>query len=373
LDRKALPAPGTVTGERRVPYLGPRDLQELMLVQIWEELLEVHPIGVHDDFFSLGGHSLMALRLMARLRARLGRGLPLTALFRSPSVAGLARRLREAAPRERREPLVEIQAGGGGIPVFLVHPVGGDVLCYLDLARELGPGRPIYGLQAPDPEPGKEPLSRIEDLAERYLEAVRRVRPNGPYLLGGWSMGGLVAFDMARQLLLAGEAVAQVVLIDTYAATAPGEPELDLPTRVALFARDLFGLTGLDLPPLDDGVWSLEGEELLRELYDRSVATEILPADLEFAELRRTFDVFSANLNAMYRYAGQPYPGHVALIRAEERAEGQKDPALVWSGLVQDLTVSSSPGNHYSILRQPGVRRLGELVRTLLDPDPSVE
>ena len=373
LDRKALPAPGAATGERRVPYAAPRDRRELGLVQIWEELLESGPIGVHDDFFSLGGHSLMALRLMARIRTRLGGELPLTALFRNPTVAGLARLLRQAAPRQRREPLVEVQTGHGGIPVFFVHPVGGDVLCYLDLARELGPDRSVYALQAPDPEPGRGPLATIESLAEHYLEAVRRVQPAGPYLLGGWSMGGLVAFEMARRLLGAGEAVAQVLLIDTYLAAAPGGPEPDLPARVELFARDLFGLTGHALPPLDDAVWSLPGEDLLRALFDRSVAAEILPADLEFAELRRTFDVFSANLEAMHRYGAGPYAGHVALFRAAERTADLEDPAHAWSGLVRNLTVLPSPGNHYSILKPPGVTRLGGLVRALLAPSPSVE
>ncbi|MCP4656043.1 MAG: AMP-binding protein, partial [bacterium] len=244
LSRQALPAPGAAG-----PAVAPRDTLELRLTRILEELLGVQPVGIRDDFFELGGHSLLAVRLMARIRHELGLDLPLTALFQGATVEQLAVLLRRQPGAMRREALVAIQPQGSRPPFFCVHPVGGHVLCYAALARQLGSDQPFYGLQVPDDE-GALFLTEIREMAEHYVEAVREVQPEGPYRLGGWSMGGLVAFEMARQLVEQGREVERLVLIDSRApAAAPGRiAEIDDVALALVFARDLGGISGESLP-----------------------------------------------------------------------------------------------------------------------------
>ncbi|MCP4659753.1 MAG: non-ribosomal peptide synthetase, partial [bacterium] len=176
----------------------PRDMVELRLTRIWEELLGVARVGIRTRFFDLGGHSLLAVRLMARIRRELGRDLPLATLFQEGTIEHLAAILRREGDETRRNALVAIRPEGSGRPFFCVHPVGGNVLCYSGLARHLGGDSPFYGLQVPD-RGGEFFLTEIGEMAEHYVEAIREVQPEGPYRLGGWSMGGLVAFEMARQ------------------------------------------------------------------------------------------------------------------------------------------------------------------------------
>jgi thioesterase domain-containing protein len=291
-------------------------------------------------------------------------------LFQSPTVAGLARRFRSAGGAERRTALVEIQPSRGetGLPpVFFIHAIGGEVLCYLDLARSLGSDRPVYGLRVPDPEP---PLERIEEMATAYVAAVREVAPAGPWHLAGWSMGGLVAFEMARQLRAAGQEVGLLALIDSYLAVdgrvATG---WTLPERIGLFARDLFGAGGRDLPlpGADDPVWGLPPEDLFRELHGRALQAGILPDDFELPALRRTFEVFSANLDAMECYSGGPYDGSVLLVRPEAASASEPDSTAVWRRLAGSLRVEVCPGDHYSLVRLPGAARLAELLRESLE------
>ncbi|MCP4562897.1 MAG: non-ribosomal peptide synthetase, partial [Bosea sp.] len=191
-------------GRRAIPVaegadLAPRDTVELRLARIWEELLGVQPVGIRSDFFALGGHSLLAVRLMARIRQEFGRDLPLATLFQDRTVEHLAAQLRRQQGETDRRALVAMRSQGIRPPFFCVHPVGGNVLCYGDLARHLGSDQPFYGLQVPDCE-GELFLTEIDEMARHYAAAVREVQPQGPYRLGGWSMGGVVAFEMARQL-----------------------------------------------------------------------------------------------------------------------------------------------------------------------------
>lgn len=215
VDRAALrqldpdgPAVGTVE---------PRTGTERQLREIWRQVLAVDRIGVHDNFFDLGGHSLLAVRLMSLVQERFGRQLPLSSLFEAPDIA------RQAALLDRGDgagsPLVCLQPQGTKPPLFCVHAVAGDLLAYRALARHLGEARPFYGLQAPGIASGAHPGS-IEGLAALYLDAIRTVQPTGPYRLAGWSMGGVIAYEMARQLREAGERVASLALIDSYTPDA---------------------------------------------------------------------------------------------------------------------------------------------------------
>ncbi|MCP4656947.1 MAG: AMP-binding protein, partial [bacterium] len=303
LARLGLPRPDQRAADLQQTPAEPRDALELRLTRIWEELLGIEPVGIRSDFFRLGGHSLLAVRLIARIRRHFGRDLPLTVLFQNSTVERLAGILRQQPGEMRRGALVAIQPQGSRPPFFCVHPVGGDVVCYGELARRLGPDQPFYGLQVPDRE-GELFLTSIEEMAEHYVEALREVEPQGPYRLGGWSMGGLVAYEMARRLAARDQRVERLVLIDsrTPAADRDGVAEVDERTLALLFARDLGDLFGVSLMVSTEELQALEtAEEVLGFLYEKMQTARIVPSDLELSQIVRLFAMFQTNHQAMMR------------------------------------------------------------------------
>ncbi|MCP3908082.1 MAG: non-ribosomal peptide synthetase, partial [Oceanicoccus sp.] len=213
IDRNILPAPDTLLTNKY--YLAPRDTIEFRLVQIWENVLDMRPIGIRDNFFELGGHSLLAVRLMAIIEQQLERHLPLTTLFQNTTIEQLATILRKQTDPIPWSSLVAIQPKGEKPPIFCVHPAGGNVLCYLELAQHMGEDQPFYGLQAFGMEAGQVAYTQVADMAKFYLDEVKALHPHGPYQLAGWSSGGLVAFEMARQLQEQGKPVSLLALLDT--------------------------------------------------------------------------------------------------------------------------------------------------------------
>jgi thioesterase domain-containing protein/acyl carrier protein len=367
VDRKALPAPeSAMAGERA--YVAPRDETEQRLAEIWAELLEVERVGVTDDFFAIGGHSLVAVRVVARVRRELGRDLPLVALFRDPTIRGLAALVRDPGRLTPRSALVEIQAGGTEPPFFCVHPVGGTVFAYVDLARQLGPDQPFYGFQVP--EDGAEELTTVEALAARYVSELLTARPEGPYRLGGWSMGGLVAFEMAWQLTERGKTVERLILLDTDAPAPepPGEPE-DEAILLGDFALDLVGTAGgtVDLSATAFDLSQIGGEGALARLFEQAQAAGILPPEMSFEETIRLYSTYARNRRAMRLYRGRPLPVEVTLFTAEARGPAlATDPLLGWSALASRVEAREVPGDHYSMLRAPQVERLAEFLRDCL-------
>jgi thioesterase domain-containing protein len=252
IDRSALPAPAHAVGPSDGSFVAPQTPLEEALCAIMGALVGRAGVGVHEDFFSIGGHSLLAVSLVSAIETRLGRRLPLAALYANRTVEQLARLL-APAPSEtlghhgESGCLVSLRRSGHRPPLFLVHPVGGTVLCYDALTRRLTEEQPVYALQAAA-FVGETSPSSVEEMATRYLIEIRRAQPAGPYRLGGWSMGGMVAWEMSRQLAAAGESVERLVLLDTHAdvARADDAPALD----AARLAFDLH----LQRSPLGSGV-----------------------------------------------------------------------------------------------------------------------
>ncbi|MCY1022339.1 non-ribosomal peptide synthetase [Pyxidicoccus sp. MSG2] len=363
VNRRALPAPeGSLHDSTRV-RVAPRSALELQLVRAWEEVLGLHPVGIRDDFFELGGHSLLAVRLLGRIRELTGRALPVAALFQGATVehvAGLLRR--EQGPSSS---LVQLRGGTAKRPFFCIHPVGGTVLAYAELAHLLGPDQPFYGVQSPGLEGEAPPVGSLEDLAARYLEAVRAVQSRGPYLLGGWSMGGSLAFEMARQLASQGEEVGLLALIDTYAQTFPGgtvTPEWLEPARLgALFYRDLLRATGADLPCPEEELSRLAPDEALRVLEEAGRKAAALP-ESGMQSLHTLRRVFESNLRAAWSYVPRPYAGALLSFEASEATRPHGWEPLARGG----VEVHTLEGDHYSLLRGPGVRTLAALLRDAL-------
>ncbi len=372
VDRRALPSPEMAQGQQERAQAVPRDELELELVKLWEEVLQVRPVGITDGFFDLGGQSILALRMMGQIEKRFGQKLPLSALFQGGTVERLAGLLREGGAASKGSVLVPIQTSGDRPPFFCMHPSGGNVLCYVELARAVGGLQPFYALQSRGLDGREACADSVEEMARTYVEAVRSVQPHGPYRVGGWSMGGVIALEVARQLVEAGETVALLALLDSW-PPAPAEYDWRDDLRfLTTFARDLGGRFGhalqLDAEELQGKSIDAQLELLLRQAKSAGV----LPHEVGLEDVRRLFEVFRQNIRALKAYRPRPLDVPAVLLRAAERFTPEfPDPAADakggWGALLGDLRqVETLPGNHYTLFSKPHVLRLGGLLERAL-------
>ncbi len=366
-DRRALPRPehGPAAGTT-----APRTGLEKRIAGLFAEALGLARVARDDSFFDLGGHSLLAAQVAARLREELGTDLSLQALFEHPTPAALAAHLAAAGenPAMAAPPrhLTALQPAGALPPLLLVHPAGGTLFCYRDLARLLAPDQPVWGFQAPGIDAGTEPVADIEGLAARYLAEAALVLPDGPWHLAGWSFGGLVALEMARQRSAAGGAVGRLVLLDSLAPAA-GETADEMRALGGL-SREL----GFSWEQIAEQRAEVSRRGLaagLDLLAARASAEGLLPPGLEAADLRRLFAVFLAHLQARVAFRPGPWKGRAVLVRAVESESAQAGPSLGWSPLLPDLAVVEAPGGHASFLRDTNAEALAHLLRGILAGD----
>ncbi|MFF4568533.1 amino acid adenylation domain-containing protein [Streptomyces sp. NPDC001410] len=364
VDRAALPEPDgpAGTGRRMQPCNG----IEARLAAIWKEFFGTESVGITDSFFDLGGDSMLAVRLMAQIKQGFGRTLPLATLFAHPTIESLATVLGEAGAEHSRRALVPIQSGGTQVPLVLVHPVGGDVLCYAELAGLLGADQPVYALQVPDTE---TPLATVADLAAHYVEAITAAVPDGPYRLGGWSMGGVIALEIARRLTASGAQVDLVAVIDLLEPPGPASGEITEAALLSWFAGDLAGLADSDwtLPP--EAFGDAHGADALAVLYERARTAGVLPHDIDVESLGRVVQRFTVNSRALLAHRPQPYEGTVRFYRAENGG-ASKETAERWLSLLPgDAEVVDVPGDHFSVMRSAQLITLaGELRDALRAP-----
>ena len=234
-------------------------------------------------------------------------------------------------------------------------------MCYVELAQHLGASQPLYGLQVPDLDGQGESLGSIEGLAAHYVEAVRGVQPQGPYLLGGWSMGGVIAFEMAQQLAAHRQEVGLLVMLDVF-APSPGNGELpDDATLMALVARDM-GMVGESFQVAPEDLRPLAGAEALEYVLEQGRAAHLVPPDVGVTQARVHFNRYKNNVRALSRYTPQVYPGRLTLLRAvDQPAKSSADPALDWGRWTTgDIEIQSIPGSHSTILQSPHVEVLAE-------------
>ncbi|MEE8586625.1 MAG: alpha/beta fold hydrolase, partial [Acidobacteriota bacterium] len=354
LDRKRLPGPD---GERvaGADCLPPRDAAEWQLARIWQGLLGLDRVGVEDDFFRLGGHSLLAVQLMDRIEQSTGCKLPLGALFQDASLQHLAQLVRQGGSVSV-PCLVALKPEGRRPPLVLVHPAGGSVFGYLPLARCLDPDQPLYALQSPGLESDSQgqPCDRVEEMAALYLRELRTLRPQGPYSLGGHSLGGLVAFEMARRLVDQGQEVAMLALIDTL---PPGQYQSELPDQ-AVLAATLGRQLGLS-PDLLQG-----RDDPLQALLQAGRQAGVIPPDMGLNRLKSLYRLFEAHVRAAQRYRPPPSPLSVQLLRAKQTTASAWD-ASAWNEFAAcGVEIHPIPGDHFSMLQDPNVE---EVKRVLED------
>jgi thioesterase domain-containing protein/acyl carrier protein len=373
VDRKALPAPVRSITQIGSKPSAPRDTLELQLTKLWEKTLGVRPVNLGDNFFDLGGDSLMAVRLFSELRQLTGRTLPLSSLFQAPTVEKLADLLRQQGWSANWSSLVPIQPGGSKPPFYCVHGAGGNVLLFRDLARSLGPEYPFYGLQARGLDGSEKYLRKVEDMAAHYLKEIRELQPQGPYYLGGFCMGGQVAYEMAQNLRNQGEKVALLIMIDTYnfngipLQLSFRESVTHSTEKITFHSQNILGLS------------RREQLDYLRKKLKWAFARELERMRLKVSNLFKTRDVangsrssngFLENINedATFAYVPRPYTEEITIFKPQRHYTHLRDPQMGWGGAVSGkLSVIDLPVNPGGIFIDPYVQTLAEKLRRLLD------
>jgi amino acid adenylation domain-containing protein len=341
LDRANLPEPRI----SRVEHSAPADEIEAKLVSLWEELLGVQGIGTDQDFFEIGGHSLLAVRMLYGVERTFGKRLPTSMLFESATIQKLASWLRTEGWTPSWSSIVPVRTSGYKRPFFCVHGVGGNVIGFRGLANYFDPERPFYALQPQGLDGKQNCLSTVEEMAEHFISEVRRLQPKGPYYLGGFSFGGVVAYEMARQLSSMGDTVGLLALLDTYATNLEG--------GMASFFRALL---------------SARRKELARTVIAsvRRTLTRKLNRVRLPEHIRRVHQACDAAAN---RYALRPYSGKVTLFRAVETSLRSSDDSYdAWNTFAAGgMEVHEIVGNHEGILKEPQVSSLAAQLAAVLD------
>lgn len=382
LRRVALTRIGT--GER----VAPRDEREHALAEMLTDLLGMADLDVHDNVFDLGATSITAMRLVVLIEQRFGVSVPLSEFVSAPTVAALARRIgaeRDCGAVTRPfDPLVPIRPEGTQSPLFYVHPMGGNVLCYVPFAQHLPEDRPLYALQAAGTDAGTEPVYGVEEMARSYVEAIRRVQPEGPYHIGGWSFGGFVAFEMARQLRAADQEIASLVLLDTTALNPGRRPWTDDEALIGWFFWELLWLErGGESPEAVIPAELTTLDEKFDFITRLAVDEGVLPPGSTDAIVRRLFRLYEANWRAAFAYrpgetnldavlvhARKPLPD-VLMSMHSAIGSMHADPANGWREYTSGrLTVIDVPGDHLTIMEEPHVAEVARAVMDAVSPRP---
>jgi amino acid adenylation domain-containing protein len=414
LDHGALPLPNVRAAEDKEPA-APRYGLEIVLTNIWEEAFGRSPIGVTDNFFEIGGHSLLAAHIMARVSEHLNQEVHLATLFEHPTIESLATAVADGLRDDGMSPLIPLQPKGTRPPFFCVHPAPGTVFCYIPLAEYLGDDQPFYAFQAPGLYDEQPALEDNDTIARTYVEAMRTVQPKGPYHLGGHSAGAGVAYAMAQQLQDEGEEVALLAVLDQGPPSMhPGETTFQslcvenaddalFLTSVAKVIENYFDV---DLGITCKALKGLSTDEKYALCIVRLQEHHVFPADAGPETMRGLIDVLRNGMSANWRYVAQPYSGQVALFRSTEffsqypldafsvlwktvlsqctqhpgtflafvshsfrkaltevwgryvRRDTASDFGSGWSRLAPNVEAYRVPGNHISMLREPYVKHL---------------
>lgn len=352
IDHARLKAPAP--SPRAATARPPRDDFESALLRIWRELIGIDGIGVHDNFFDVGGHSLLAVQLMARVYDTWGVRLPLASLFAYGSVEQMAALVRARGAPDAQAPLVTIQPHGTRTPLCFCHPAGGDVLCYMPLSRALGPDFPLVAAQAS----ATAGQSSIAGLARRYADAAFAQFGANPPLLGGWSMGALVAFEMG-QLYRRGRGLAPtVVILDQPAPGQDADQPMDDIQRLLLFAQKAAMFAGRDFELTEAALRGADEHERTALFFALFKANQLIPAGTDVRQFRGYLDTMLLHNRIALDYRPQVYAGKLLLLRADDAmpigARKVRAPDLGWQRYTeQPLEVVAVPGDHVSMMRAP--------------------
>ena len=333
IDRKALPAPTFMTPVLRAQHVAPRSDVEKQLASIWGDVLGTEDIGVHDNFFDLGGHSLTGIQLLARIEQRLGSVIPLKNLFLAPTIALMAELIQDRTTLPTWTHLLPIQPEGSRVPLFCVHGDEANVF----LPKYLGNDQPFYGISHQGDDGKAIRLTTVADMAAHFIKEIRTVRPHGPYLLSGYSFGGIIAYEIAQQLVASGEEVPVLALFDTY----------DPKEYVAVMKRET-----RPHQPIKVGIV----RRIAQFYFGRGKALPL--------RLRHTYIIDMYN-RAVKSYQVKPYNGRITLLRTVE-SSGPVD--MGWAPLAKGgVEIHEVPGNHYNMVKEPHVAHLARELAQVIE------
>lgn len=367
VDREALPPPPSGRPAWATGYVEPQNELERLVANVWEDLLGFSPIGSNDDFFELGGHSMLAVRAMGAIEKQVGYPVPLAALFQEPTVRHLASVIADQSVQDPESvalagSLIPLQSAGDAPPLFCIHPAGGTVFCYRDLANHFAGERPVIGIQAVGVDGQRPPHETMAEMAAHYAAAIRSHTLQGPYHVCGWSLGGNIAYAVAAELEQQGAEVGTVALFDA-GATPPEE---------SLAESDLMPLLGALFPNLEhiplEELRQLTPEEQVTYFTERAVEAGLVDG-MELAASKHVFNVFQKNVGAVHQHTSGSYGGEITLLRAAEQEKTNAlfdDPQLGWGGLAASVEVIEVSSDHNQMMSPPQVDQLAALLRAAL-------
>jgi thioesterase domain-containing protein/acyl carrier protein len=372
IDRKALPVPDVSSADVKREFVAPRDPLEQALAHTWSKVLKAKQVGVQDNFFELGGHSLAAVRLLSEIQKQTGRLLPLATLFQASTVEAMAEILRKDGWAPSWSSLVPVQPLGSKPPLFLIHGAEGNVLLYRQMAQYLGSDQPVYGLQSQGLNGDGRFDTTVPGMALEYIKEVQIVQPHGPYFLGGYCLGGIIAFEMAQQLKAIGEQVELVIMLDTYNVGAVSRSIL---LRTPLhFLQNLWfhGANVLSIQTAKDRRKFLS-EKLDIELTRLGIRLQAMYQGLLRLGRKDSQSSYphlmlkKINDEAALRYLPGSYDGRVAVIRPKAYFSGLTSPSLGWNEVVRNgPEIYELPVYPKGMLIEPFCRSLGETLKQCL-------
>jgi amino acid adenylation domain-containing protein len=383
IDKKSLPEPdwNKVTKIKAVP---PSTEAEIMLLKIWEEALGRKGFGIDDDFFDLGGNSILAARMATALERKTQQPIPMAVLVETQTIRGLAKSLTDRGWERDWQSIVPMKDKGTKPPLFLVHAMWGDILSYRRLVNHMeDKNQPVYGIRAIGFDGKTAPFTNLKAMAAFYVQEIKKIYPAGPYYLGGYSFGGTVAYEMAQQLVADGDRVAVLAMFDTVLLNSL--PAKLMPTGLEKFRnefiRSLLVIRKWFRISSDQKTERLS--DVVKAFRDRIKAKLtgkrfISPGEIEGEERKAAMPeshriVHEANAAADKSYIAKPYPGKVTLFNARERQWSDLiNPLPIWKkmalGGVESINV---PGKHYSILDEPNAAGLAEALESVLQENQS--
>ena len=318
-----------------------------VLTEIWQRVLRRSPIAPDDNFFDLGGNDSLADSIFAEIARVCNRELPSATICYAPTIAALAT-LMEQPAFPRLPPFVQLKTAGEEPPILIAHGLDGRA-SFSHLAKHIRTGHSIYGIQAKGVDGMEEPLDRIEDMAKFYLDALGEVQPRGPYILIGYSFGGLVALEMAQRLSERGEIVALLVLVDAY----PHPRHLSSGQRLRLIARRTRRhISEMKQRPAREAIsYFVRGIERRSGISSGRNRGDHLPETCRLSLARTLSHVHDRAYVAFRHYRPRFYRGKIKFVKAEVNSYFPDDPTAVWGGLAEELEVETVPGNHLELVR----------------------
>jgi thioesterase domain-containing protein/acyl carrier protein len=371
IDRKSLPTPDAVRFDVETRPVAPQGGLERQLAALWERTLNKRPIGASDNFFELGGHSLLAAQLFTRIERQLGVRLPLALLFQAPTIRQLAETIQLRDWTASWKSLVPIQPLGARPPLFVIHAAEGNVLRYRHLARRLGSDQPVYGLQSRGLD-GIEPMeTTIEGMAAQYLAEIRSLQANGPYYLGGYCLGGMIALETAQRLRHEGESVALLAMFETY--NRRNEPLPDRGLHAIHIAQHAYYQASNLALSVSGGTLAFFAEKVKFEMSRLKVHADILRSRRLGSRTGRRpeyqhLQVRRVNERAALAYRPRPYDGVITLFKPRTHYRGFTDPAFGWHDIAgQGVRLIELPNCPRGSLNDPFVGVVADALRAEID------